>query len=141
MITVIHNKNRVYNWVRKWQSIQIKKDELKDYELAWFTILKSITKKQNILKDNIECKRTDEECKKILDHAWIKYHERLWVVKLNVLVDKYEAEKDNWWDDSIVKNIDDFKKQLIDEAIITAEELKGKKDNEIMQIATDNWLI
>ena len=91
MVRVINNKNRIYNWDKKWQILDVDKSKLDDYLQAWFSVVKEKIEKKNIVKNDNQ--RTWKECKEILDHAWIEYDKKLRVAELNKLVDEFEAGK------------------------------------------------
>ncbi len=136
MVRVINNKNRIYNWAKKGQILDVDKSKLDDYLQAWFSIVKEKIEKKNIVKN--ENQRTWKECKEILDHAWVEYDKKLRVAELNKLVDKLEAGK-------IIDNSDTDKTNywelLVNEWILEESELEWKTDEELKGLATDNWLI
>lgn len=138
LIKVINNKDRYFNWVRKWQIAQIDETRLNYYLQNGFSLVREIEEKQNIVED--EKLLSKEEYQKILDHLWVKYNSNLWAKKLSLLVKEAE-EKLKTADPTKTNDIESLKKQLLDEAIVEATELEGKTDDEIIQIATDNHLI
>ena len=136
MVRVINNKNRIYNWAKKWQIIDIDNSKLDDYIQAWFSVVKEKIEKKNIVEPKNQ--RTWKECKDILDHAGIEYDKKLKVADLNKLVDQLESDKinTNENDDNI-----NYSELLIDEWILDESELEWKSDKELKQLAIDNWLI
>ena len=136
MVRVINNKNRIYNWAKKWQILDVDKSKLDDYLQAWFSVVKEKIEKKNIVKN--ENQRTWKECKEILDHAWVEYDKKLKVAKLNKLVDELEAGKITDNTDSDTTN---YWELLVNEWILEESELEWKTDEELKNLATDNWLI
>ena len=136
MVRVINNKNRIYNWAKKWQVLEVDKSKLDDYLQAWFSVVKEKIEKKNIIKN--ENQRTWKECKEILDHAWVEYDKKLRVAELNKIVDELESEKTS---DSTDSDNIDYKELLINEWILEESEVEWKTDEELKGIATDNWLI
>ncbi len=136
MVRVINNKNRIYNWAKKWQIIDIDDSKLDDYIRVWFSVVKEKIEKKNIVEPKNQ--RTWKECKDILDHAGIEYDKKLKVADLNKLVDQLESDKTNTSenDDNI-----NYSELLIDEWILDESELEWKSDKELKQLAIDNWLI
>jgi len=136
MVRVINNKNRIYNWAKKWQILEVDKSKLDDYLQAWFSVVKEKIEKKNIVKN--ESQRTWKECKEILDHAWVEYDKKLRVAELNKLVDELESEKTT--DDT---NSDDINywELLVTEWILDESEIEWKTEEELKNLATDNWLI
>mgnify|MGYP006981762237 FL=1 len=136
MVRVINNKNRIYNWAKKWQIIVIDDSKLDDYIQAWFSVVKEKIEKKNIVEPKNQ--RTWKECKDILDHAGIEYDKKLKVADLNKLVDQLESDKTNTSenDDNI-----NYSELLVDEWILDESELEWKSDKELKQLAIDNWLI
>jgi len=137
MVRVINNRDRIYNWAKKWQILDIDKSKLDDYIQAWFSEVKEKIEKKNIVKNDKNL-RTVKECKEILDHAWIEYDKKLKVAELNKLVD--ELEKENKSNDEDNTDID-YKELLVSEWILDESELEWKTDKDLEQLATDNWLI
>ena len=137
MLRVINNKDRVYNWAKKWQILDIDDSKIDDYLQAWFTVVKEKIEKKNIVKNTITLK-TWKECKEILDHAWVEYDKKLKVADLNKLVDELEKQKNTKKTDDLSKN---YAEILVDEWIIEESELEWKTDKDLEQLATDNWLI
>lgn len=136
MVRVINNKNRIYNWAKKWQILDIDKSKLDDYLQAWFSVVKEKIEKKNIVKN--ENQRTWKECKEILDHAWVEYDKKLKVAELNKLVDELESGKITDNTDSDTTN---YWELLVNEWILDESELEWKTDEELKNLATDNWLI
>ena len=136
MVRVINNKNRIYNWAKKWQILDVDKSKLDDYLQAWFSVVKEKIEKKNIVKN--ENQRTWKECKEILDHAWVEYDKKLKVAELNKLVDELEAGKITDNTDSDTTN---YWELLVNEWILEESELEWKTDEELKNLATDNWLI
>jgi len=136
MVRVINNKNRIYNWAKKWQILDVDKSKLDDYLQAWFSVVKEKIEKKNIVKN--ENQRTWKECKEILDHAWVEYDKKLRVAELNKLVDELEAGKIT--DNSDTDNTN-YWELLVNEWILEESELEWKTDEELKGLATDNWLI
>ena len=136
MVRVINNKNRIYNWAKKWQVLEVDKSKLDDYLQAWFSVVKEKIEKKNIIKN--ENQRTWKECKEILDHAWVEYDKKLKVAELNKLVDELEAGKITDNTDSDTTN---YWELLVNEWILEESELEWKTDEELKNLATDNWLI
>lgn len=136
MVRVINNKNRIYNWAKKWQIIDIDDSKLDDYIRAWFSVVKEKIEKKNIVEPKNQ--RTWKECKDILDHAGIEYDKKLKVADLNKLVDQLESDKTNTSenDDNI-----NYSELLVEEWILDESELEWKSDKELKQLAIDNWLI
>lgn len=136
MVRVINNKNRIYNWAKKWQIIDIDASKLDDYIQAWFSVVKEKIEKKNIVEPKNQ--RTWKECKDILDHAGIEYYKKLKVADLNKLVDQLESDKTNTSenDDNI-----NYSELLVEQWILDESELEWKSDKELKQLAIDNWLI
>lgn len=137
MVRVINNRNRIYNWAKKWQILEVDESKLDDYIRAWFSVVKEKIEKKNIVLEPQNLK-TAKECKDILDHAGIEYDKKLKVAELNKLVDKLESEKTN--EDETKDNIN-YWELLIDEWILEESELEWKSEKELKQLAIDNWLI
>ncbi len=136
MVRVINNKNRIYNWAKKWQIIDIDDSKLEDYIQAWFSVVKEKIEKKNIVEPKNQ--RTWKECKDILDHAGVEYDKKLKVADLNKLVDQLESDKTNTSENN--DNIN-YSELLVDEWILDESELEWKSDKELKQLAIDNWLI
>lgn len=137
MVRVINNRNRIYNWAKKWQILEVDESKLDDYIRAWFSVVKEKIEKKNIVLESQNLK-TAKECKDILDHAGIDYDKKLKVAELNKLVDKIESEKTN--EDETKDNVN-YWELLVDEWILDESELEWKSDKELKQLAIDNWLI
>lgn len=143
LIKVINNKDRYFNGARKGQIIQVDETRLNYYIQNGFSLVREVEEKKNIVTDPttpITPTRTKKELYAILEHLWVEYDKNLKVAELEALVREVE-EKQQTVDDSKGTDIDVVKKQLVDDAIVEATELEGKTDAEILQIATDNWLI
>lgn len=136
MVRVINNKNRIYNWAKKWQVLEVDKSKLDDYLQAWFSVVKEKIEKKNIVKN--ENQRTWKECKEILDHAWVEYDKKLRVAELNKLVDELESGKTT---DNTKVDDTNYWELLVKEWILDESEVEWKTDEELKWIATDNWLI
>jgi len=137
MVRVINNRNRIYNWAKKWQILEVDESKLDDYIRAWFSVVKEKIEKKNIVLEP-QTLKTAKECKDILDHAGIEYDKKLKVAELNKLVDKIESEKTN--EDETKDNVN-YWELLVDEWILDESELEWKSDKELKQLAIDNWLI
>lgn len=137
MVRVINNRNRIYNWAKKWQILEVDESKLDDYIRAWFSVVKEKIEKKNIVLEP-QTLKTAKECKDILDHAGIEYDKKLKVAELNNLVDKLESEKTN--EDETKDNVN-YWELLVDEWILDESELEWKSDKELKQLAIDNWLI
>lgn len=137
MLRVINNRDRIYNWAKKWQILDIPDVKLDDYLQAWFSEVKEKIEKKNIVKNTIH-KRTWKECKEILDHAWVEYDKKLKVAELNSLVDELEKEKSSDTSDGDNTNYEEL---LVNEWILEESELEWKTDQELKNLTTDNWLI
>lgn len=137
MVRVINNRNRIYNWAKKWQILEVDESKLDDYIRAWFSVVKEKIEKKNIVLEP-QTLKTAKECKDILDHAGIEYDKKLKVAELNKLVDKLESEKTN--EDETKDNVN-YWELLVDEWILDESELEWKSDKELKQLAIDNWLI
>lgn len=136
MVRVINNKNRIYNWAKKWQIVDISEEKLDDYIRAWFSVVKEKIEKKNIVEpQNL---KTAKECKDILDHAGVEYDKKLKVAELNKLVNELESKKTN--EDETNDNVN-YWELLVDEWILEESELEWKSDKELKQLAIDNWLI
>ena len=143
LIKVINNKDRYFNGARKGQIIQVDETRLNYYIQNGFSLVREVEEKKNIVTDPttpITPTRTKKELYAILEHLWVEYDKNLKVAELEALAREVE-EKQQTADDSKGTDIDVVKKQLVDDAIVEATELEGKTDAEILQIATDNWLI
>lgn len=143
LIKVINNKDRYFNGARKGQIIQVDETRLNYYIQNGFSLVREVEEKKNIVTDPTTPNtptRTKKELYAILEHLWVEYDTNLKVAELEALVREVE-EKQQTADDSKGTDIDVVKKQLVDDAIVEATELEGKTDAEILQIATDNWLI
>jgi hypothetical protein len=137
MVRVINNRNRLYNWARKWQILDIDNSKVDDYIRAWFSVVKEKIEKKNIVIPNQNLK-TVKECKDILDHAGVEYDKKLKVSELNKLVLKLESEKTN---EDETKDDVNYWELLVDEWILDESELEWKSEKELKQLASDNWLI
>lgn len=137
MVRVINNRNRIYNWAKKWQILEVDESKLDDYIRAWFSVVKEKIEKKNIVLEP-QTLKTAKECKDILDHAGIEYDKKLKVAELNKLVDKIESEKTN---EDETKDNANYWELLVDEWILDESELEWKSDKELKQLAIDNWLI
>ncbi len=137
MVRVINNRNRIYNWAKKWQILEVDESKLDDYIRAWFSVVKEKIEKKNIVLEPQNLK-TAKECKDILDHAGIEYDKKLKVAELNKLDDNSESEKTN--EDETKDNVN-YWELLVDEWILDESELEWKSDKELKQLAIDNWLI
>lgn len=137
MVRVINNKNRIYNWAKKWQILEVDESKLDDYIRAWFSVVKEKIEKKNIVLEP-QTLKTAKECKDILDHAGVEYDKKLKVAELNKLVDELESEKTN--EDETKDNVN-YWELLVDEWILDESELEWKSDKELKQLAIDNWLI
>lgn len=137
MVRVINNKNRIYNWVKKWQILEVEESKLDDYIRAWFSVVKEKIEKKNIVLEPQNLK-TAKECKDILDHAGIEYDKKLKVAELNKLVVELESKKTN--EDENNDNVN-YWELLVDEWILEESELEWKSDKELKQLVIDNWLI
>lgn len=137
MVRVINNRNRIYNWAKKWQILEVDESKLDDYIRAWFSIVKEKIEKKNIVLEP-QALKTAKECKDILDHAGIDYDKKLKVAELNKLVDELDSKKTN--EDETNDNVN-YLELLVDEWILDESELEWKSDKELKQLAIDNWLI
>lgn len=137
MVRVINNRNRIYNWAKKWQILEVDESKLDDYIRAWFSVVKEKIEKKNIVLEP-QTLKTAKECKDILDHAGIEYDKKLKVAELNKLVDKIESEKTN--EDETKDNVN-YWELLVEQWILDESELEWKSDKELKQLAIDNWLI
>ena len=137
MLRVINNRNRIYNWAKKWQILEIDESKLEDYIQAWFSVVKEKIEKKNIVLEPQNLK-TAKECKDILDHAGIIYDKKLKVAELNKLVDSLQSK--NTSDEETKDNIN-YWELLADEWILEESEIEWKSDKELKQLAIDNWLI
>lgn len=137
MVRVINNRNRIYNWAKKWQTLEVDESKLDDYIRAWFSVVKEKIEKKNIVLEPQNLK-TAKECKDILDHAGIDYDKKLKVAELNKLVDELDSKKTN--EDETNDNVN-YWELLVDEWILEESELEWKSDKELKQLAIDNWLI
>lgn len=137
MVRVINNRNRIYNWAKKWQILEVDESKLDDYIRAWFSVVKEKIEKKNIVLEPQNLK-TAKECKDILDHAGIEYDKKLKVAELNRLVDGLESKKTS---DNEPKDNINYWELLVDEWILEESELEWKSDKELKQLASDNWLI
>lgn len=139
-VKVINNKDRYFNWARKWQVIQVDENRVAYYLQHGFSLVKEVQEKKNIVNPQ-EPVRTKAELYKILDHYWVEYTTKMKVAELEQLVVEAEAEVQTEQDSNEQTDIESIKEQLVDEAIVDQSELKWKTNAEIMQIAKDNWLI
>lgn len=137
MVRVINNRNRIYNWAKKWQTLEVDESKLDDYIRAWFSVVKEKIEKKNIVLEP-QTLKTAKECKDILDHAGVEYDKKLKVAELNKLVDELESKKTN--EDETNDNVN-YWELLVDEWILDESELEWKSDKELKQLAIDNWLI
>ena len=132
-IRVINNRDRYYNWAYKGQVLEIDSDMLDHYLEVWFSLVEEQKQeKKNIIDDS----RSIKELKDILDHNWINYDKKTNKAELLELVKTLETSKDEGKDDLL-----EIKKQMIDEAIISAEELEKMNNEEILELAKNNWII
>lgn len=137
MVRVINNRNRIYNWAKKWQILEVDESKLDDYIRAWFSVVKEKIEKKNIVLEP-QTLKTAKECKDILDHAGVEYDKKLKVAELNKLVDKLESEKTS--EDETKDNVN-YWELLVEQWILDELELEWKSDKELKQLASDNWLI
>ena len=106
---------------------------LDHYLEVWFSLVEEQKQeKKNIIDDS----RSIKELKDILDHNWINYDKKTNKAELLELVKTLETSKDEGKDDLL-----EIKKQMIDEAIISAEELEKMNNEEILELAKNNWII
>ena len=132
-IRVINNRDRYYNWAYKGQVLEIDSDMLDHYLEVWFSLVEEQKQeKKNIIDDS----RSIKELKDILDHNWINYAKKANTAELLELVKTLETSKDEEAD-----NLLEIKKQMIDEAIISAEDLEKMNNEEILELAKNNWII
>lgn len=132
-IRVINNRDRYYNWAYKGQVLEIDSDMLDHYLEVWFSLVEEQKQeKKNIIDDS----RSIKELKDILDHNWINYDKKADKAELLELVKTLETSKDEGAD-----NLLEIKKQMIDEAIISAEDLEKMNNEEILELAKNNWII
>lgn len=134
-IQIINNRDRYYNGARKGGILTITETELEKYKRLGFAL---VTNKKNIVatpQDKVPGPSRDE-MKEILNHAWIQFAGNASNAKLKKLVDNLQ-DKDTHQD---LSDIDTIKEKLFKDKIVTEAELEGKKDEEILQIAKDNWL-
>jgi hypothetical protein len=141
MVKVINTKDRVYNWVKKGWIIDIPEEKVFEYKIAWFS---TIEEKNNIVKSEvfewIDENLTIAQLKEKLDHLWIKYDECKLKSDFQKLLSEALQKPQELWENKW-SEIDELKEKLISEKIVESSELEGKNDDEIKQIATDNWLI
>lgn len=143
LIKVINNKDRYFNGARKGQIIQVDETRLNYYIQNGFSLVREVEEKKNIVTTPTTPTtpvRTKKELYIILDHLWVEYDKNLKVAELEALVREVE-EKQKTADETKTTDIEAIKKQLVDDAIVEVTELEWKTDAEILQIATDNWLI
>lgn len=146
LVKVINNKDRYFNWARKGGILEVAANRVAYYLQNWFSLLEKIEEKKNIVQDNankqdfpgVDNDITIPKLKEQLDHHGVDYSDfkkkaDYQKALSNVLIASNEGSDDN---DS---NIETLKKQLVDEAIVTADELEGKTDAEIEEIAHNNW--
>lgn len=153
MVQVINTKNRLYNGVKKGGIINIPAEKVFEYEIAWFSV---IEEKKNIVKapvvpsmswlPGIDDSLTIPQLKEQLNHLGVNYDNAKVKLDYQKLLSEALTKPtgEEKWDETSEdneKNIDDLKQQLVDEKIVDESELEGKTDDEITQIATDNWLI
>lgn len=141
LVKVINNKDRYFNWARKGWILEIDKNRLNYYLQNWFSEVKNIEEKKNIVNNNTVKLESKEFYQKELDHLWIKFNKNLWAKKLNELLIEAKKENENDWEWKADSDIETLKTQLVEQAIVAVDELEWKSDDEITQIATDNWLI
>lgn len=147
MVKVVNNKKRLYNGVKFWGIVDIPEEKVLEYTIAWFSV---IEEKTNIVKtpvvpavaEWIDENWTVNQLKEKLNHFWVdfskcKNKEDYQKLLSKALKTPVVSQDDN----PEVKTVDDLKTQLITEKIVEASELEGKTDDEVLQIATDNWLI
>lgn len=139
LVKVINNKDRYFNWARKGWILEVDKNRLSYYLQNWFSEVKEIETKENIVKKDVDT-RTAKELKEILDHNGVEYEKKAKKSILEVLVKEIET-KENTSDNEDNSTNEVLKAKLIEEAIVSTEDLEWKTDAEIEQIAKDNWLI
>lgn len=135
-IKVINTLKRYFNWAKLWQTLEINEEELDYYKLHWFELVQdNFTIKKNIVTEN---KETIANLKAKLDHLWVDYSKCKKIEDFEKLLQETENKKDEKIGDETF-SISQIKDELIKNAIV--DSLEWKKDEEIMQIAKDNWII
>lgn len=139
LVKVINNKDRYFNWARKGWILEVDQNRVNYYLQNGFSLVKEIEVKKNIVETKPKTLENKEYYQNKLDHLGIKYNNNLWPKKLNELLEKANADKDDNSSDNNNSDIETLKATLIKEAIVTKEELEGKTDSEIQEIAENNW--
>jgi hypothetical protein len=106
LLQVINNKDRYFNWVRKWGILLIPKSRVWYYLNNGFSLIEAkVEKKKNIVEPkNSKTKKEETKVDKNADIEW-------------------------------------YKIQLLAEKIVEEKDLEWKSDEEILQLAKDNWLV
>lgn len=137
LVKVLNNKDRYFNGARKGGILEVAENRVNYYLQNWFSLVTEVVEKKNIVQtEKLESKEFYQEK---LDHLWVKYNKNFWAKKLSELLKSTQKKSDP--SDEDLSNTEALKTQLIEEAIVPQEELEGKTNEEIIQIATDNWLI
>lgn len=141
-VRVINNRDRYFNWAKRWQILEIEKNMLSYYENAWFSLVSEIIPKNGIVeKEKIEEDwRTVKELKAILDHNWIEYNEKAKKPELLELVKDLEKKSDDSEKEEKT-DLEKIKEQILAENIENKENLVKMSDSEIMELAENNGLI
>lgn len=132
-IKVLNTRDRYYNGAYKWQILEVPEIEKDHYLNVWFTLVWEKEEKKNIVVDN----RTVRDLRDILDHNWIEYDKKAKKDELLKLVEELEKKSET---DEDKTDIETLKKDLIENAIATEEELEKMQETEIIELATTNWL-
>ena len=141
LVKVINNKDRYFNWARKGWILEVDTNRVNYYLQNGFSLVKEMEVKKNIVNNDTGTLENKEFYQKELDHLGVKYNKNFWAKKLKDLLETAKKESEKEMDDDNNSDIETIKTTLVAEAIVSKEELEGKTDDEIRQIATDNWLI
>lgn len=140
-VRVINNRDRYFNWAKRWQILEIEKNMLSYYENAWFSLVYEVIPKNGIVnkKETEEDNRTVEELKAILDHHWVEYKAKAKKTELLELVKDLEKKSDD--SEEQKSDLEKIKEQILAENIENKENLAKMSDSEIMELAENNGLI
>lgn len=144
LVKVINNKDRYFNWARKGWIIEVSEDRVNYYLQHGFSLLKEVEAKNNIVTTNpttVGNWPTVAELKKELDHLGVDHSACKRKADYEKLLEEAKTKTTTSATGGKWLDVEALKTQLVSDAILTAEELEGKTDEEVKQIATDNWLI
>ncbi len=136
-IKVLNTRDRYYNGAYKGQILEVPEIEKDHYLNVWFTLVwedKKVEKNNIVKEDN----RTVKQLKELLDHNGVEYDKKANKPDLLKLVKEFKKKSEN--NDENKADIETLKKELLENAIVTEEELEKMQEAEIVELAKNNWL-